>query len=88
MFVTKTDIKFFCGHKNKMTTKTYNNNNGKYQDRAEYYYTQMPQEFTPIDNKYLDVYRNALTFYANVHHFGIRFFEKNNVLFFIYFFNM
>ena len=59
-----------------MTAKSYNNNNGRYQERAEFYYKQLPKDGSAVSNPYLDIYRCVVNVYASFHHFGIRFFDK------------
>jgi hypothetical protein len=61
-----------------MATKSYNSNNGRYQERAEFYYKQLPKDGSSVSNPYLDIYRCIVNVYASCHHFGIRFFDKGD----------
>lgn len=54
---------------------TYNENTGRYQDRAEFYYKLLPENGAKSANPYLEIYRIVTNLYAGVHLFGIHFLD-------------
>ena len=54
----------------------YFTNNGKYQERAEYYRSLLPSDNGPSNNLYLDIYRCALEMYSAFHTTGLEIFDR------------